>query len=172
MKKEKQIIKALEFEKYYDGFMRGFPFKDLPKDIQEDDWIEFEAWEEEFTSDGGRQSGSELKVFRKRLETDEEFKSRIEFWEKKFAQSKEERRKLYFKLRQEFKNEPPQKDPNAKTSIPEDRWGVHKNHCCVFHGCKYGYQDCPVVLQLIVQDYPCEICHDLNEEQSFVPSKD
>lgn len=37
-------------------------------------------------------------------------------------------------------------------------YGVHERHCCVEHGCKYGDDDCPVVLQLTVQDRPCMDC--------------
>ena len=37
--------------------------------------------------------------------------------------------------------------------------GTHQSHCCVKHGCKYGDEDCPVVLKLIKQSYPCEYCH-------------
>ena len=38
--------------------------------------------------------------------------------------------------------------------------GVHKGHCCVFHGCKYGDEDCPVVNKRITQAYTCEDCVD------------
>jgi hypothetical protein len=34
------------------------------------------------------------------------------------------------------------------TSTPKEQWGVHENHCCKNHGCKYGDSDCPVVLGL------------------------
>lgn len=50
------------------------------------------------------------------------------------------------------------------TTIPKERWGVHKTHCCVYHGCKYGDEDCPVALKLIEQVYPCETCSDGIEE--------
>lgn len=39
-----------------------------------------------------------------------------------------------------------------------DKIGVHKTHCCVLHGCKYGDQNCPVESKLIAQEYPCEMC--------------
>ena len=32
------------------------------------------------------------------------------------------------------------------------------SHCCVLHGCKYGYDDCPVATKQVVQDYVCEQC--------------
>ena len=37
--------------------------------------------------------------------------------------------------------------------------GVHQSHCCVIHGCKYGFLDCPVSNGEIVQKFPCESCH-------------
>jgi hypothetical protein len=39
-----------------------------------------------------------------------------------------------------------------------DRWGVHISHCCLFHGCKYGDDDCPVYLAKTAQEHPCEDC--------------
>ena len=38
------------------------------------------------------------------------------------------------------------------------RYGVHRTHCCVLHGCKYGDEDCPVANGEIKQDYTCESC--------------
>lgn len=37
--------------------------------------------------------------------------------------------------------------------------GVHRTHCCVIHGCKYGDVDCPVEYGIIEQDYPCQDCN-------------
>jgi len=45
------------------------------------------------------------------------------------------------------------------TTIPKENWGVHESHCCKFHGCKYGDEDCPVVLQLVEVKYSCEDCN-------------
>lgn len=42
--------------------------------------------------------------------------------------------------------------------MDKEKYGVHKSHCCVLHGCKYGDEDCPVVLKEIVQLYLCEEC--------------
>ena len=39
-----------------------------------------------------------------------------------------------------------------------DKVGVHRTHCCVLHGCKYGDKDCPVSGGTLEQDYPCEDC--------------
>ena len=34
----------------------------------------------------------------------------------------------------------------------------HLNHCCIHHGCKYGDENCPVVLGRNKQSYPCGGC--------------
>jgi hypothetical protein len=36
--------------------------------------------------------------------------------------------------------------------------GVHRTHCCLKHGCKYGKKDCPVVWKSVKQEYRCEYC--------------
>jgi mannose-6-phosphate isomerase len=35
---------------------------------------------------------------------------------------------------------------------------VHTEHCCIFHGCKYGDNDCTVTTKLAAQSHPCEDC--------------
>ena len=52
----------------------------------------------------------------------------------------------------------------GETTIPKENFGVHATHCCEKHGCKYGDEDCPVVLNLVKQLYPCEDC---NEEKMY-----
>jgi hypothetical protein len=42
--------------------------------------------------------------------------------------------------------------------MDKSKYGVHKTHCCVKHGCKYGDKDCPIVNGEIKQDYICESC--------------
>lgn len=42
--------------------------------------------------------------------------------------------------------------------MEKEKWGVHEGHCCVIHGCKYGDEDCPVLLRKTKQDYTCESC--------------
>lgn len=38
--------------------------------------------------------------------------------------------------------------------------GVHKQHCCILHGCKYGEdKTCPVVNFKIKQDHHCGDCN-------------
>lgn len=44
------------------------------------------------------------------------------------------------------------------SKIPKSHWGVHINHCCSNHGCKYGDVDCPVWLGMTNAKYPCEVC--------------
>jgi len=51
--------------------------------------------------------------------------------------------------------------------------GVHRTHCCVAHGCKYGDRDCPVETGRIKQDYTCEECdyvgiENLEDLQNYV----
>ena len=44
-----------------------------------------------------------------------------------------------------------------------DRAGVHVHHCCLIHGCKYGFMTadpCPVKLGQLKQKYRCEYCDD------------
>ena len=37
--------------------------------------------------------------------------------------------------------------------------GVHRTHCCILHGCKYGDdKNCPVVNSIVKQEYICETC--------------
>ena len=46
--------------------------------------------------------------------------------------------------------------------------GVHAAHCCAWHGCKYGDEDCPVVLGQVEQLYTCDYCDDeLADEEYF-----
>ena len=44
-----------------------------------------------------------------------------------------------------------------------DKNGVHRGHCCIHHGCKYGDEDCVVANGIQPQDYDCEEC-DWDEE--------
>jgi len=37
--------------------------------------------------------------------------------------------------------------------------GVHRAHCCILHGCKYGSSDCPVETGKIKQEFVCETCN-------------
>lgn len=37
---------------------------------------------------------------------------------------------------------------------------VHTEHCCIYHGCKYADDDCPVANKTEQQSYPCESCCD------------
>lgn len=45
------------------------------------------------------------------------------------------------------------------------------SHCCTLHGCKYGYDDCPVVLGTVEQENYCEFdqsLKDLQESQKWL----
>jgi hypothetical protein len=42
----------------------------------------------------------------------------------------------------------------------KERPGVHQRHCCQIHGCKYGYDDCPVYDRDVQQEFPCEQCQE------------
>lgn len=53
----------------------------------------------------------------------------------------------------------------AITTIPKENWGVHLEHCCFEHGCKYRDDDCPVELGLAEQRYKCQDCRD--DEMSY-----
>ena len=45
---------------------------------------------------------------------------------------------------------------------------VHASHCCKWHGCKYGNEDCPVVLGKVKQEYLCKYCdQDLENEEYY-----
>ena len=48
-----------------------------------------------------------------------------------------------------------------------DSIGVHAAHCCKWHGCKYGDEDCPVVFGQVEQLYPCMFCSDLLEREEY-----
>lgn len=43
--------------------------------------------------------------------------------------------------------------------------GVHASHCCKWHGCKYGDDDCPVVSGEVEQLYLCEYCDEVLEDE-------
>lgn len=57
------------------------------------------------------------------------------------------------------------KDPKKSVFPLQDKeredWGVHERHCCPKHGCKYGDEECPVVLGLTEKhNTHCEMCED------------
>ena len=45
--------------------------------------------------------------------------------------------------------------------------GVHAAHCCKWHGCKYGDSDCPVANGEVEQEYPCEDCSTVLEDEVY-----
>lgn len=56
--------------------------------------------------------------------------------------------------------------PKPQQVFPEDprdtdvvrNYYACQSHCCVRHGCKYGYHGCPVATGQVTQDHPCEQC--------------
>lgn len=60
---------------------------------------------------------------------------------------------------------PPWTPPDRPVGNP----GTHRSHCCARHGCKYGSPGCPVVSSELVQDYPCEVCGDDDEDDEEGP---
>lgn len=47
--------------------------------------------------------------------------------------------------------------------------GVHLTHCCADHGCKYGYDDCPVAnLRIVQQEHRCEQCYERQERMKKI----
>lgn len=55
--------------------------------------------------------------------------------------------------------------------MTEREIGVHNSHCCVDHGCKYGDDDCPVVLGKVPGIY-CEQCEDERNDYAIEASYD
>lgn len=51
--------------------------------------------------------------------------------------------------------------------MDRSKWGVHIAHCCKFHGCKYGDEDCPVVDGLAEQAYLCMDCFDDLQNEDY-----
>jgi hypothetical protein len=51
--------------------------------------------------------------------------------------------------------------------LPLEKYGVHRTHCCVIHGCKYSDFECPVSNEKIKQDYPCEDCNAGDKHKLF-----
>lgn len=45
--------------------------------------------------------------------------------------------------------------------------GPHIAHCCYIHGCKYGNLNCLVASGKIAQEYPCEFCPDMQEDEQM-----
>ncbi len=48
--------------------------------------------------------------------------------------------------------------PKRLGAMDNGNLGVHVGHCCIWHGCKYGYDDCPVAFGEAKQDHVCETC--------------
>jgi len=63
----------------------------------------------------------------------------------------------------DYYNDFPQRLGATETEGYKNGYNPHPTHCCKKHGCKYGYDDCPVYIGKEKQEYPCEECHmDMN----------
>jgi len=45
------------------------------------------------------------------------------------------------------------------TSISTSEWDLHRQQCCREHGCKFGNDDCPVVVGILMQNQKCDKCY-------------
>lgn len=54
----------------------------------------------------------------------------------------------------------------AKPSV-----SVHIEHCCKWHGCKYGDENCPVANGTEEQAYICEYCYEDIENENLYREK-
>jgi len=96
------VVYDSKYRKDFDGFDRQILFSDLPKNLQEDDIIEINRFEDDTFETIGC---TRLDVLTKRLETDDEYQKRIS--ESKFQQDtlKKRRYETYIKLKKEFEDE-------------------------------------------------------------------
>lgn len=99
---KKEIIKEQIFIKHYDGLITGFPFSDLPQDILPTDIIDVQKTEGYYSENNSWDDHTDLIVYRKREETDLEFEKRKAKWNKRMNEQRNEREKLYEKLKKEF----------------------------------------------------------------------
>ena len=51
--------------------------------------------------------------------------------------------------------------------MDKKEYAVHASHCCKWHGCKYGDDDCPVVNGEIEQLYLCWDCQEDLENEEY-----
>lgn len=51
----------------------------------------------------------------------------------------------------------------TNSEAPKMNVGTHLSHCCKRHGCKYGNTKCPVALDELLQNNPCEFCRSKSE---------
>jgi len=100
----KQIISEEIFTKMYDGERRYFKVSDLPADILPTDHIQFWIEEGYYSENESYDSRTHLSVLRDRIETDEEFEKRKNFWEDKKEESRKNRYEQYLKLKKEFED--------------------------------------------------------------------
>lgn len=96
---KKEIIVTVHSHNGDKPYTKGY-LDDL--DIQPEDRVNIEYREEEYRSDGGSPAGWYIEVTRTRLETDKEFKERVEMEERWQKNLKKRRYENYLKLKEEF----------------------------------------------------------------------
>ena len=136
--------------------------KEAKIELTDDDVLEIGYEPGFYEEDNSADSQYFVKVSRTRDKTEEELKKDKDRLEAFKTESKKRRYESYLKLKEEFEAPAPPKT----TTIPKEQWGVHKQHCCLYHGCKYGDKDCPVFLSLTEQVCVCDICEDVSEHAS------
>lgn len=99
---KKETVREKIFVKHYEGIITGFPFSDLPKAILPDDIIDLEKVDAYYSENNSWDDHTKLVVYREREETDFEFAKRKDKWNKKQNELRNERLKLYEKLKKEF----------------------------------------------------------------------
>lgn len=98
---ERQLVKDLVYDRHWDGFPI-IRFKDILFKIEPDDIIEIERVPEAYYSDSSNDAYTTLRIYRERLQTDEEFEKSKKKFEERAAQSKKQRYENYLKLKKEF----------------------------------------------------------------------
>lgn len=91
---KRKIIKETIFSKLYDSEIADIKFGDLPNYLQDDDIIEIES--------NSVSDTTELTIFRKRLENDEEFNNRCTEHEKMKQLQLNIKYNQYLKLKEEL----------------------------------------------------------------------
>jgi len=97
---EKKIIEVIVFSKV--DYKKPFRFLDI-KDIVQDNDIIISGWEEAYhTENEGMDAHWHMRVYRERLETDEEFEERKAYNEEYNLRNKRSAYKNYLKLKEKF----------------------------------------------------------------------
>jgi len=99
---KKQLVHEKIYSKSYDGSLREIPLGDLPTGLLPTDTIII-VYDDGFVSENESCNAStELRIYRHREETDDEYNERVAWWEKKKEESRKARYEDYLKLKKEF----------------------------------------------------------------------